>query len=109
LDRDCNVTAIVCANDELAAGAIMGAAAHAWNVPGDVSVTGWDNTPLGEYMPPGLSTVHVDAVMLGKNAIRRLICTIRPDWPAEQDINALNAIIWPGSVAAPARDLPLDD
>jgi LacI family transcriptional regulator len=99
LDADCGVTALICANDELAAGAIKGSVERGWNVPQDVSVTGWDNSPLGEFMPPGLSTVYVDHVMLGRRAISRLISTIRGETPQEEDLSGLNTIIWRGSVA----------
>ena len=98
LTADCGVTAIVCTNDELAAGAIKGAAARGWRVPDDVSVTGWDNSPVGAYMPPGLTTVHVDHILLGRRAMRRLVSLIRDEEPGQDDLSALNTIIWRGSV-----------
>jgi LacI family transcriptional regulator len=106
LEADCGVTAIICANDELAAGAIKGAVQRGWNVPGNVSVTGWDNSPVGEYMPPGLTTVHVDHVMLGRNAMQRLIAATREDELPREDLRQLNTVIWRGSVAKPASPDP---
>jgi DNA-binding LacI/PurR family transcriptional regulator len=103
LNTECGVTAIICTNDELAAGAIKGAVERGWSVPGDVSVTGWDNSPIGEYMPPGLSTVYVDHVMLGQNAIRRLVSVVRGENPPTPDLSRLNSIIWRGSVGPNAH------
>jgi LacI family transcriptional regulator, repressor for deo operon, udp, cdd, tsx, nupC, and nupG len=99
LENGCGVTAVICANDELAAGAIKGATDRGWAVPEDVSVTGWDNSPLGEFMPPGLSTVYVDHVMLGRRAMRRVIAAIRGETGPEEDLSRLNTIIWRGSVS----------
>lgn len=103
LDPECRVTAIVCTNDELAAGAIKGALARGWRTPDDVSVTGWDNSPVGEFMPPGLTTVHVDHILLGRRAMRHLVALIRAEPHTPDDLSALNTIIWRGSVGpAPA-------
>lgn len=110
LDADCGVTAIICSNDELAAGAIKGATERGWRVPDDVSVTGWDNLQLGEYMPPGLTTVHVDHIMLGRSGMHSLVNAVQAvktvqgiqggDPAGDVDLNLLNTIIWRGSVAA---------
>jgi DNA-binding LacI/PurR family transcriptional regulator len=106
LDADCGVTAIVCTNDELAAGAMQGAAARGWSVPGDVSITGWDDNPVGRYMPPGLTTVYVDHILLGHRTIHRLISLVRGEEPIEADLSGLNTVIWRGSVG-PVRKSPL--
>ncbi|MFC9948676.1 LacI family DNA-binding transcriptional regulator [Streptomyces pratensis] len=77
LPADCGVTAVVCANDLLAAGAVRGAVERGWRVPADLSVTGWDDNPLGAAMMPSLTTVAVDHERLGRRAVRRLLAELR--------------------------------
>jgi DNA-binding LacI/PurR family transcriptional regulator len=100
---DAAVTAIVCANDELAAGAIRAALDRGWDVPGTVSVTGWDDFVLGAYLPPGLTTVHVAHDLLGQHAIAKLVARLRNEpLPADPDPNeGLNTLVWRASVGVP--------
>ncbi|MFI9487980.1 LacI family DNA-binding transcriptional regulator [Promicromonospora sp. NPDC052451] len=72
-------TAIIAASDVGAAGVILGARERGWSIPGDLSVTGWDNNQLGAYLQPTLTTVHVDHRKLGRAAMARLVATLRPD------------------------------
>ena len=58
---------IICANDELAIGAISALEANGYKVPKDVLVAGFDNIEKSEYMKPSLSTVHVDWKDYGKS------------------------------------------
>jgi DNA-binding LacI/PurR family transcriptional regulator len=51
-------TALVCMSDEHAIGALRAAAARGLAVPGDVSVTGWDDTPEAALAAPPLTTVR---------------------------------------------------
>ena len=51
---------LICANDELAIGAIKVLKANGVRVPEDVLVAGFDNIEIGEYMSPTLSTVAVN-------------------------------------------------
>jgi DNA-binding LacI/PurR family transcriptional regulator len=73
LPDDSGVTAVICANDVVAAGVIRGAIDRGWTVPGTISVSGWDNNPLGAFLPPTLTSVEADYVMLGRRSMRRLI------------------------------------
>lgn len=97
LPEDTPVTAVVCANDELAAGVLMGASQRGWAVPDRLSVTGWDNRQVGQYMPPGLTTVIVDHELVGRTAMGKLIATLRGEQPPVEDFRALNAVVWRGS------------
>ncbi|MBQ6678437.1 MAG: substrate-binding domain-containing protein [Lachnospiraceae bacterium] len=40
--------------------------------PEDVSIVGFDNLPIGNYIQPALTTVHVPKQYIGKTAVRRL-------------------------------------
>ncbi|MFF5563119.1 LacI family DNA-binding transcriptional regulator [Streptomyces sp. NPDC012623] len=77
LPADADVTAIVAANDLLAAAAVRGATERGWNVPNDIVVTGWDNNPVGAWLSPTLTTVEVDYEEIGRRAMHRLVALVR--------------------------------
>jgi LacI family transcriptional regulator len=52
-------TALVCANDRLAVGAIAALRRHGLRCPEDVSVTGYNDMPLADRLLPPLTTVRV--------------------------------------------------
>ncbi|MEU7748917.1 substrate-binding domain-containing protein [Nonomuraea sp. NPDC049158] len=93
LGGDCGVTAVIGASDKVAAGAIRGALDRGWKVPQDLSVTGWDDNPLGAILPPSLTTVAMEHEMLGRRVPRRLLATLR-DEPIVDDDEPLTQVIW---------------
>lgn len=66
-------TALLCANDKIAIGAIYALQALGVAVPGEVSVTGFDNIEDSYRLKPALTTVHVPKELLGKRAVERLL------------------------------------
>jgi DNA-binding LacI/PurR family transcriptional regulator len=73
-----------------------------WSVPGDVSVTGWDNNPLGMFFAPALTTVDIDLERLGHDAMTRLIAAVRGT-SAETSGDSLHTVLWRESTGpAPA-------
>jgi LacI family transcriptional regulator len=65
-------SALFCANDEMAVGALSYLHEIGVAVPGDVSVLGYDDTPSTEYSAPRLTSVHVpwrSLTMSGLNAL----------------------------------------
>ena len=71
--NDPKPTAIICGNDLLAFGAIFEAEAQGLAVPGDVSITGFDDIEMAEHVPPGLTTMHVPTHEMGAAAARYLV------------------------------------
>ena len=69
-------TAIVCGNDVLAAGAIIGARASGAAVPDDVSIVGFDDIELAVVTSPALTTVHVPHRRMGRAAANELLAMI---------------------------------
>ena len=57
---------LICANDELAIGAINALKCNGFRVPEDVKVAGFDNIEKGKIVSPTLSTVSVDWKFYGK-------------------------------------------
>jgi DNA-binding LacI/PurR family transcriptional regulator len=73
LDRDDPPTAIVCMSDELAAGALDAARARDLDVPGRLSIVGFDDTPTATATTPPLTTVNQPLAEKGATAARLLL------------------------------------
>ncbi|BCJ95992.1 LacI family transcriptional regulator [Anaerocolumna cellulosilytica] len=69
-------TAFFADNDIIAMAAIRAFKETGYNVPEDISVIGFDDMPLCEYMDPPLSTVLVQKDRLGALAVERLLYLI---------------------------------
>jgi LacI family transcriptional regulator len=68
--------AIVCANDQMAIGAIRELQAEGIAVPADISVVGFDDMHVGELLMPSLTTVRQPMRLLGERACSRLLARI---------------------------------
>lgn len=64
-------TAIVCASDTQAAGALEAASNFGLTVPYDLSVTGYDDLDLADHL--GLTTIHQPLFESGVRAVQRLL------------------------------------
>lgn len=76
MSRDCTdlgCTAIVCQNDDHAAGALRAFAKAGLRVPGVVSVVGFDGTSFGEMISPRLTSVAVPRARIGETAAEMVI------------------------------------
>ena len=74
-------TAIVYANDLMAMAGLSLAVARGLDVPGDLSITGYDDTEIAAHMQPPLTTVASDAIAWGRAAAIRLLELIRQEPP----------------------------
>ncbi len=68
------ITAIVTTDDLLAFGALKLMKEKSIK---DISIAGFNNTPLSEYQNPPLTTVNINADLLGYNAAKLLISSLR--------------------------------
>ncbi|HEX7048888.1 MAG TPA: LacI family DNA-binding transcriptional regulator [Longimicrobiales bacterium] len=66
-------TAITCVNDFMAMGVIRELHAQRIAVPDDISVTGFDNIGLAEFIAPALTTVHIPREEIGHLITEALI------------------------------------
>jgi DNA-binding LacI/PurR family transcriptional regulator len=64
-----HITAVFVANDQMALGLLRAFREHGIDVPGDVSVAGFDDVPEAEYFSPPLTTVRQDFAAVGRNSI----------------------------------------
>ena len=70
-------TAVLCANDVLAFGAMLQARRMGLSVPGDVSVTGFDDMELALLSDPPLCTVQVPHQTMGRRAAATLVSMLQ--------------------------------
>ena len=55
-------------NDAMAVGALLALHESNVDVPGEISVVGFDDIPIARYVTPALTTVHVAIDVLGGRA-----------------------------------------
>ncbi|MFC3396314.1 HTH-type transcriptional regulator GalR [Brenneria rubrifaciens] len=68
LSRGGNMTAIVCYNDAMAAGALSVLSDNSISVPQDMSVVGFDDVLLARYLRPRLTTIHYPVTAMAMHA-----------------------------------------
>ncbi|MEV7604950.1 LacI family DNA-binding transcriptional regulator [Paenarthrobacter sp. NPDC089322] len=80
LDRHTDMTAIFAANDTMALGAFAAIKARGLSVPDDISVIGYDNSPLAKSRYLDLTSIDNRSDVVGAASARRLLA--RLDEPA---------------------------
>lgn len=70
-------TAVFCANDIQAIGALVECQDGGLAVPGDISIIGFDDLPVAQYTHPQLTTIRVPAKRMGHIAATMLIALIK--------------------------------
>jgi DNA-binding LacI/PurR family transcriptional regulator len=73
---DSGHTAIVCGSDLMALGVIRAARARGLRVPEDVSVVGFDDSPLIAFTDPPLTTVRQPVGPMGSAAVTALLSEV---------------------------------
>lgn len=82
LERGVEFSAVFCANDLMALGAIRALNAAGLQVPDDISVVGFDDIEASTLVSPALTTIHANLEDKGKVAVYRLIERAqKPDSP----------------------------
>jgi LacI family transcriptional regulator len=95
-------TAILCANDRLALGALDMLHKRGLSCPGDISVTGFNDLPFLDLVPPGLTTVRVQQFDVGRLAAELLMKMMNdPKAPIPTTTILPVKMIQRGSVARP--------
>lgn len=67
------VTALVCANDDMAAGALLAAHKAGLAIPRELAITGFDDTPVSEIVWPPLTTIHQPLRTMGERAVELIL------------------------------------
>jgi LacI family transcriptional regulator, repressor for deo operon, udp, cdd, tsx, nupC, and nupG len=96
---DQGVTAIVAGSDQIALGAIRGARRRGFDVPGQLSVVGYDDSPLMEFTDPPLTTVRQPVDRLARALVRGLIAQIGREYAPRGSLLYQPELILRGSTA----------
>lgn len=94
-------TALFCANDIQALGALFACQRLKIRVPKDVSIIGFDDLPITRVVNPPLSSVHVPAKRMGHAAADALIDAARKNIPVKSQIIATELIMRGSTMSAP--------
>lgn len=101
LAADPDVTAIFCANDQMAIGALRALADAGRDVPGDVSVVGFDDLPEASYLTRALTTVRQDLAHVATFGIHLLIDAIENPRPQNRREHVAVELMVRETTAAP--------
>lgn len=105
LDRLDAPTAMICANDDMAAGALSVAHGRGLAVPGDLSITGFDDTPVSEVVWPPLTTVHQPLREMAGEAVRAISARIGGERGQARFVTLAHTVVARGSAGRPATPL----
>lgn len=72
-----DITALVCANDMTAYGAMKRLREQGRKIPDDLSIVGYDNLPLSDILDVSLTSVAQDVELLGKKSVELLLSLIQ--------------------------------
>ncbi|MGM1029362.1 MAG: substrate-binding domain-containing protein [Actinomycetota bacterium] len=95
-------TAVFAANDQMALGLAHALAERGLDVPGDVSIVGFDDLPEARHYRPPLTTVRQDFAALGERALQTLLAELRGEEPARHSLIAPTLVV--RASTAPPRD-----
>ena len=76
LDSASAPTAVICGNDILAQGALIEAHALGIDVPSALSITGVDDMELSAHLPPGLTTMRIPTLEIGRRAAQHILARL---------------------------------
>lgn len=98
-------TAIFASNDDMAAATVAAAHRRGLDVPGDLTVCGFDDTTLATTIWPELTTIHQPIADMSRAAVEMLVAAVRRQETPPEDRHALLGftLIRRQSDAAPRR------
>jgi LacI family transcriptional regulator len=104
LDLSPRPTAIFASNDEMAAAVLYAARLRGIAVPDELSILGFDDTPVASRVWPSLTTVRWPIVAMGRSAAHKLIAGAVGEIDLDDEPSEfLSNLIRRGSVAPPKQ------
>jgi DNA-binding LacI/PurR family transcriptional regulator len=101
LGRRAGVTAIFAANDEMALGVMQALHELGRDIPGDVSIVGFDDMDAAASFWPPLTTVRQDFAAVGRLSIRKLLVKVSDATTAADTTIVPTDLVVRGSTAPP--------
>ena len=96
-------SAVIAVTDMVALGACRGLQQRGFRIPGDVSVVGFDNTFLSQFLSPALTTVNIERAQLSEIVVRELLSRSQSTL-THKSISMPTQLIKRESTAAPNHD-----
>ena len=96
------VTALACANDDMAAGVMLALHRAGRDIPNGISVTGFDDTPMSEIVWPPLTTIRQPIKDLAERAVH-LLAESRPSGDIHSDVLPFELIVRESTSSPPTR------
>jgi LacI family transcriptional regulator, galactose operon repressor len=104
LDLEEPPTAVVCAADMMALGAIRAVAERGLSVPRDMSIVGFDDIQLAGHVQPPLTTLRQDKARLGVEAGRALTRLIAAETAVPEAVTLPVELVVRASTAPPSAE-----
>lgn len=95
-------TAVFCYNDMTALGAMHAIQRAGLSVPDDISVAGFDDLPISQYLNPALTTVHQPMREMGRMAMQTLARLMQKEGVA-QSLSVQGELVVRASTAPPRK------
>jgi LacI family transcriptional regulator len=105
LDAEPRLTALAVLNDTMAIGALAVARARGLDVPGQLSVIGFDDMPIARDLVPALSTIRLPLAEIGQTAMRLALAPVPPGH-ARRTVAVAATLVRRASTGAPEQGTP---
>lgn len=99
-------TALVCANDAIAACVLQAVAELDWPVPSKLSVTGFDNSEVSYRSAPPITTVDVSKEEIGQRAVEMLLRRLQRKQAAFEKVLLSCSPVYRQSTGTPPPPVP---
>lgn len=99
---EAGVTAVFCYNDSLAVGALLACRAMGISVPEQLSIVGFDDIDLAQFVTPPLTTIHQPRLRLGQIAME-MVLDLLSNRPVEDHVLPTHLVLRRSAGRAPAR------
>jgi DNA-binding LacI/PurR family transcriptional regulator len=86
LAQNPDVSAVFVSNDQMALGVLRALHERRREIPGEVSIVGFDDIPEAQYFMPPLTTVRQNFAEVGRGSLRLLLALIDGDGDAPQQL-----------------------
>ncbi len=103
LAADPDVTAIFVANDQMALGVLRALHERGREIPGEISVVGFDDIPEAQYFTPPLTTVRQDFGEMGRSSLRLLLQLMHDTGSPPQRVTIAPELVVRRSTAPPPK------
>ena len=82
---------------------MLGLSARGYDVPGDFSVTGFDDIPQASFTQPPLTTIRQPRSIIGRKAMALLLALLGGERPEDQEILVMPDLVVRSSVGGPRQ------